>query len=144
MGLFDSILKGKNDEEAQDNADTTTPFKIGIQFSPLRLSAMKDNKVNMIIKITNVSNQNQLVSVDATLPKNKLVGFDATCIHRHIEKKVGEVKAGQTSELVLPIWANNQTQSDNLDLQIAVYAHYLDYKRVMGSIKRNVSLRVVQ
>ncbi len=141
MGLFDSVFKNKGDETPA--ASATGPFKVSVQFSPLRLAAMKDNKVNMIIKVTNTSAENQLVSLDAMLPANKLVGFDATCIHRHIEKKMGEVRAGETKELVVPIFANNQTQGGNYDIHIKAYAHYLDYKRVLGGVQKKITLRVV-
>ena len=141
MGFLDSLVKGGKEETEvpQSNA----PFKVQISFAPLRLSAMKDNKVHMIVKVSNLTNDTQLVSLDAQLPQNRLIGFDATCIHKNIEKKVGEVPVGGTSEISIPIWGNNQTKEGNYDIQISIYSHYLDYKKVLNSMRKNMTLRVV-
>ena len=105
MGFLDSLLTSKeagNDEAVNDAGN----IKFVLRFSPLRLAALKDNKVNLVVTLTNDSNQPQLISLDALLPRNQLVGFDTTCISKHTEKKLGELKSGESTEVVLPIFAN--------------------------------------
>ncbi len=140
MGFLESLMKS---EEERPTEPSGTPFKVSLGFSPLRLTAMKDNKVNLVVRITNTSGDDQLVSVDAALPRNYLVGFEPTCIHKNIEKKVGKLQANDTTEIVLPIWGNNQTKEGNYPIQVTVYSHYLDYSKVLGSVRKNASLRVV-
>ena len=143
MGFLDSIMKGSETDDVKGSGTGTSPFKVTMNFLPLRLAAMKDNKVNMFIRITNTSGGGQLVSVDVALPRNQLVGFDPTCINKHMEKRVGQLNAGESTEVVLPIWGNNQTKDGNYPIGITVYAHYLDYTKVINSVKKSASLRVV-
>lgn len=141
MSFLDSLLKGE--EEKSYGGGGGTPFKVSISFLPLRLAAMKDNRVNMTVRVTNLSGEDQIVSVDATLPRNQLVGFEPTCINKMIEKKVGQLKPSETTEVTLPIWGNNQTKDGNYPIDVTVYAHYLDYSKVISSVRKSVSLRVV-
>src|SRR3989338_5320071 len=140
MGFLESLMKG---EEEKPSEPSGRPFKVSLGFSPLRLGAMKDNKVNLVVRITNISGDEQLVSIDAALPRNHLIGFDPTCINKNIEKKLGKLQANDTTEIVLSIWGNNQSKEGNYPIQVTVYAHYLDYSKVLGSVRKNVSLRVV-
>ena len=140
MGLLDDLLGGKKENEENIG---NVPFKVWLSFSPVRLAAMKDNKVNMIVKITNTSGENQLVSIDIILPKKDLIGFEPTCMKKHEEKKIGELKADETKEVVVQIHGTNQTKEGNYQINIAVYSHYMDYSKVLKSIKKSATIRVV-
>ena len=141
MGFLVSIMKGNDMEDVKSASGI--PFKVSVSFLPLRLAAMKDNKVSLTVRVTNISGQDQLVSVDASLPRNQLVGFDPTCINKNIEKKVGQLKSGETTEVMLPVWGNNQSKEGNYPIDVTVYAHYLDYTKVINSVRKSASLRVV-
>lgn len=143
MGFLDSIMGATEQQSLEKPSNSSSPFKISVNFSPVRLGAMKDNKVNAIIRITNVSGGPQLVSVDAVLPRGHLIGFDATCIHKSIEKKLGQVATNDSIETVIPIWANNQTKSGSCSFEVTVYSHYMDYNKVLSSVKKSATLRVV-
>jgi hypothetical protein len=150
MGFIDSIL-GEEEKKPNTQAENvyvekkvpTIPFRISTSFLPLRLSCAKSNSVNLVVKLKNITDESQLVSVDVNLPKKELLGFDATCINKVIEKKMGEVSAGETKEVSIPIWANNQTPVGDYELQVTAYAHYQDYNKVIASLKKKSSLRVV-
>ncbi|MDO8553638.1 MAG: hypothetical protein Q7S22_02430 [Candidatus Micrarchaeota archaeon] len=141
MSLLDNLLGGK--KGIGDTAESSSPFKISVGFLPVRLAAMKDNRIDMIIKLTNTSGENQLVSVDVMLPKKELVGFEPTCIKKHEEKKVGEVKDGETKEVVVTLWATNQTRQGTYQVGINAYTHYQDYTKIVKSVKKIVTVRVV-
>ncbi len=141
MGLLDDLLGGK--KESGEVSTGNAPFKISVGFSPVRLAAMKDNKVNMVITLTNTSGENQLVSLDVMLPKKELVGFEPTCIKKHEERKVGDMKDRETKEIVVALWATNQTRQGTYQIGVNVYAHYLDYTKVIKSVKKIVTVRVV-
>ena len=150
MGFIDSIL-GEEEKKPNTTAENvyvekkipTIPFRISTSFFPLRLTCAKSNSVNLVVKLKNITADSQLVSVDINLPKKELLGFDATCINKVIEKKVGEVPAGVTKEVTIPIWANNQTPVGDYEMEISAYAHYQDFNKVLASVKKRASLRVV-
>lgn len=146
MGVLDFLnKKEENETEGIDtqeaNARSEARLKIGVNFSPLRLSVGKDNKLKLIVRIKNESDATMLISVDALLSKKDLIGFDSACIQKHSEKKVGEIKAGETKEAVFEVCSTNQTKAGNYNVGINVYSHYLDYDKVINYVKRVVSLR---
>jgi len=147
MGFFDSIL-GDDSKNAPapasgDSGKSTNPFNVQLSFSPLRLSASRKNSVQMLVRVKNISDESQLVSVDALLPKNCMLGFDQSCINKATEKRVGDLKAGASIDVPIEIFGANQTKEGNYGLEVTVYAHYIGYEKVIGYIKKNTSLRVV-
>ena len=148
MGFLESLL-GEEDKKAQaenvfvEKKVPKIPFRISTSFLPLRMTAMKSNSVNLVVKLKNITDDPHLVSVDVSLPKGILLGFDSTCINKAIEKQVGDVGAGETKEVSIPIWANNQTEAGEYELEVSAYAHYQDYSKVLASVKKRASLRVV-
>jgi hypothetical protein len=154
MGFLDSLLgegskadvKRKEEEFKAAEAGKRVPdipFRVSTSFLPLRLSATKQNSVNLIVKLTNITNDPQLVSVDVMLGRKDLIGFDPMCINKATEKKVGQVGAGETKEVSIPIFASNQTGAGDYNLDISVYAHYQDYNKVYASVAKKTNLRVV-
>jgi len=142
MGFLDSFL-GKTEEAPSSDAAKGTPFKMTLRFSPLRLTSMKDNMVKLVVNVQNVSGDAQLVSVDALLPRREMVGFDPTCINKHVEKKVGELASGESKEVVIPIWGSNQTKAGSYPVEVKVFAHYLNYDKVINYVRKTTSLRAV-
>lgn len=140
MGFLDSIF-GKEEPEPLESG-SEKPFKVSLSFLPLRLSANKKNSVNLIVKVTNPSKKEKLVSVDALLPSNSLLGFDKMCINKSIEKRTGTLKGGETREINIEIWANSQTDRGDYPVEVRVYSHYLDYKKVINYLKKKTTLRV--
>lgn len=153
MGFLESLLgeDGKNYEKKDVQAENVyvekkvpqIPFRISTSFIPLRMTAMKSNSVNLVVKLKNITPDSHLVSVDVALSKSALLGFDSTCINKVLEKRVGDVGPGETKEVSIPIWANNQTEAGEYELGLIAYAHYQDYKKVLASVKKRASLRVV-
>jgi len=160
MGFLDSLLgeeervvqKGeklarRKEEESESSQAAKrvpqVPFMVSTSFLPLRLSAQKSNSVNLVVRLKNITNDPQLVSVDVMLPRKELLGFDPACINKMTEKRIGEVAPGETKEVSVPVWANNQTAAGDYGLDVSVYAHYQDYNKVFSSVNRKTSLRVV-
>ncbi|HID72849.1 TPA: hypothetical protein EYP38_02805 [Candidatus Micrarchaeota archaeon] len=153
MGFFDSLFgseTGKAERKADDvaaPADETKilakPFKITTGFHPLRLGAHKRNSVNLLVRVTNLTPDPQLVSVDVALPRNHLLGFEATCLNKSVEKRIGNLRAGESTEVAIPLWANNQTKQGNYKMEVTVFAHYQNYNKVLNYMKKMASVRVV-
>lgn len=144
MGFWDSLLgEEKKIEKTTGGKGSMNPFQVALSFSPLRLSANRRNSVHLVVKIKNVSSDTQLVSVDALLPKDAMLGFDQACINKATEKRAGELKGGETMEVPVELWANNQTKEGNYPIAVTVYSHYIGYDKVLSYIKKSISLRVV-
>ena len=147
MGLFDWM---KGDDRGKEEKKEITggkilakPFKIGLSFTPLRLNAKTKNSLNLVVKVTNMTKDPQLVSVDVLLPKDAIIGFEPTCINKAMEKRLGEVRPGETASAAIPIWASTQTGPGVHELQITAYAHYIGYEKVLNYMKTKTSLRIV-
>lgn len=141
MGFFDKLFGGsKVSEEVKSSA---APFKVSLVFSPFRITAMKQGSANLVIKITNNTNEKQLVSVEALLPRHVLVGFDPTAINKYIDKKLGELEPGETKEIAISVWGTNQTKAGDYPVEVTIYSHYIDYTKVLNYMKKKTVLRVV-
>jgi uncharacterized membrane protein len=145
MGLWDSILgTDKQLEEPVAAADkSSNPFNVSLSFAPLRLSANSRSSVNLVVKVKNVSNSPQIVSVDALLPRTAMLGFDPACINKAAEKRVGELKPGSSIDVPITIWSSNQTKEGNYGIEVTVFSHYIGYDKVLSYIKKSTSLRAV-
>ena len=84
--------------EVEISKKKISPFRITLSFTPLRLSAYKKNPVTLIVKITNNLDKEQLVSVDALLPSNSMLGFDGIGVNKINETKVGKIMPGEKKE----------------------------------------------
>ncbi len=157
MGFLDSLLGEEDNRELKSFAKKEkpseipqsskglppVPLSVSSSFFPLRLSAMKSNSVNLIVKVKNIANESQLVSVDAFVQKKGMLGFDPTGVNKSVEKRVGTVAPGASVEIAIPLWANNQTPSGDYEVALQVFSHYQDYNKVFSKIKRATSVRVV-
>ncbi len=141
MGFWDSIMGNDKPGEAPSDDKSGNPFSVSVNFSPLRLSANNRSSVNLVVKVKNISKSPQLVSVDALLQKDAMIGFDPACINKAAEKRIGELKAGSEMEVPITIWSNNQTKEGNYSVEVTVYSHYIGYEKVLSYIKKSTSLR---
>ena len=142
MGFWDSIISGESGA-APKGKKVANPFAISLRFLPMRLSANDKNSVNLIVDVKNISSDPQLTSVDALLPRGTMLGFDEAGINKATEKRIGELKAGESREVSIPIWANRQTKEGKYDVEVTIYSHYIGYNKVLSYIKKSTSLRVV-
>jgi uncharacterized membrane protein len=143
MGFWDSVM-GNEKSQAQPEADKpSNTFNVSVSFSPLRLSANSKSSVDLVVKVKNVSSAPQLVSVDALLPRNAMVGFDPACINKAAEKRVGELKSGASIDVPITVWSSSQTKEGNYPIEVTVFSHYIGYDKVLSYIKKSTSLRAV-
>lgn len=143
MGMLDSIL-GKQEMKSEPSVasgKSTNPFAVSLSFAPLRLAANKASSISLVVKVKNISSDPQIVSVDALLPKDVMIGFDPACINKAVEKRVGELKSGETKDIQILVWSNNQTKEGTYPVDVTVFSHYIGYDKVMSYIKKNTTLR---
>lgn len=143
MGFLDSFLGEDEGEKSYSAPKDSTAFRISMNFVPLRLSAMKSNKVDLLVRVTNISDDEHMLSVDVHAPRSALIGFDRTCINKAVEKRVGKIAPGETKEVAIPVWGTHQTKAHDIPLDVKAYAHYLDYDKVLSQAKKRTVLRIV-
>ena len=140
MGFLDSILGNGSASAAPEGEGA---LRVVVRFMPLRLSAMRANKINMVVSVKNDSNEPKLVSVDAMVSRSAFIGFDNACAQKHCEKRVGEIKPNASMEIAVPIFASGQTKAGEYGVSVIAYSHYLDYNKVIGQTRKTTNLRVV-
>ncbi len=151
MGILDEILgtESKTYREktpaqlAPAPKEIERPISLSVRFLPLRLAAKKDNKVDMIVRLTNETGEKQLVSFEALAPKRDMVGFDTTIMSKHYEKKLGYLEPKASAEFAATIYGTMQTKPGNYTIDVIAYVHYINYNKVINYVKRKVSLRVI-
>ncbi len=151
MGILDDIFgsekkayKARPQEPLPSNLrETQSPISMSVRFLPLRLAARKDNRLDMIVRITNETAEKQLISFEARVPQREMMGFDPTVVSKQYQKKLGQVEPKASAEFAVTIHGTSQTKPGNYPVDVTAYVHYIDYNKVMNFVKRKVSLRVV-
>ncbi len=156
MGMLDWLFGGKKVEGKEKESGKAEvpqapeskrilakPFIITTSFTPFRLAAKKSNSVALNVTIKNITPDPQLVSVDIMLPKAAFMGFEPSCINKVMEKRLGEIKPGETATASVQIWGGTQTAPGNYEVGYTVYAHYIGYEKVLNYQKNKTILRVV-
>jgi len=144
MGIWDSIVGTDKPSEAQPkDVKSSNPFQVSVAFAPLRLSAKNRSSVDLVVKVKNISGSPQLVSVDALLPRDAMIGFDPACINKAAEKRVGELKSGAGMDVAITIWSSSQTREGTYPVEVTVYSHYIGYDKVLSYYKKSTTLRAV-
>jgi uncharacterized membrane protein len=144
MGFWDSVLGTEKGSPAPAQEDrSSNPFNVSVSFAPLRLSAKNRSSVSLVVKVKNVSASPQIVSVDALLPRDAMIGFDPACINKAAEKRLGELKPGSAVDVPITIWSSSQTREGSYPVEVTVYSHYIGYEKVLSYLKKSTSLRAV-
>lgn len=143
MGLWDNIIGSEKNSEQPSQEKSCNPFHVTVGFAPLRLSANSRSSVDLVVKVKNISSASHLVSVDALVPRNAMIGFDPACINKAAEKRVGELKAGDCIEVPITIWSSSQTKEGTYPVDVTIYSHYIGFDKVLSYIKKSTSLRAV-
>lgn len=143
LDKFFSIFQTKEGFSEKDLSQKAkaSPFIVSNSFRPIRINAKKENSVDLIIKITNKTNQEQLCSFSIIVSAE--LGLDSTCLSKSKEFRLGVLEPNQTKELIIPIYANSQTPPSLFKLVLKVYAHYQNYNRILNAVQKTIELRAV-
>ena len=136
MGILDSLM-GKKAE----------PAKAGLRFNfstalrPVRLSARKENCLELLVTITNASESPFMVSASAEVPR--ALGFENVGMTKIKEIRIGELPAQKEKTVSFSICANSQTAPGTYSVLLSVNQHYRDYSHVENYARKSVEIRVV-
>lgn len=115
------------------------PVLISTKFVPMRLNANKKDNVELRIKIKNLRDEKQLISLIVELPEG--LSFDGTGLSLAREEKLGWIPPLGEKEIRLVIWGNRSTNPGEYKIRITVFGHHQNYNYVLFKIKKNVTLR---
>ncbi|MEM2962948.1 MAG: hypothetical protein QXW70_01910 [Candidatus Anstonellales archaeon] len=137
MGILD-IFKGLRGKKSDG---LRVPYKIETRFNPLRLSARRASSVDLILDITNISGEDALCSVIVAVPKG--LGTDPTGLQRKKEVNVGKIGVNEKKTVTVTIYGTPMTAAQEYMVGILAYVHFRDYRHVLNSMKRTITLRAV-
>ncbi|MCX8197192.1 MAG: hypothetical protein N3G80_02660 [Candidatus Micrarchaeota archaeon] len=136
MGFLDELF-GKKEEPAKPGL----PFNFTTTLRPMRLSARKENCVEVLVSITNVTSEPFLASATLELPK--ALGFENAVVAKVKEIRLGEIPAGKTKVASFSVCASSQTAAGTYAMVLTINQHYRDYSHVMNYAKKTVEIRAV-
>jgi uncharacterized membrane protein len=110
---------------------------------PLRIVKGKDNTLDIIVHVENRAENERLMSVEAVIKTNGLIGFDPTLTNKKAIAKLGYLKPYSKKEVSIRVYASNNTESKNYKIELYLIEHYQDYTKVMHAYKRTIDVSVV-
>ena len=113
------------------------------RFVPLHAFKHRDDKVSLIVALSNETQTERLVSLEVFVDPKAFLGFNPTCTHKKTEKKLGVLKPGEVREVQFTIYTTNQTKEGEYDVHVNANIHYLDYDKIENQIKKSLKLKVV-
>jgi uncharacterized membrane protein len=114
----------------------------GIRFLPIRADHKRDKYVTMIVKVVNMGEQEELVSLDIIIKGGRLA-LDPTMVHKKGVKKIGKVQPGEEKEVYVRIYLDTNTQPGMYPIEVRLNRHYNDFDHIIDVRKKVVELRVI-
>ncbi|MCX6770392.1 MAG: hypothetical protein NT051_07045 [Candidatus Micrarchaeota archaeon] len=136
MGFLDGIL-GNKEEPAREGL----PFNISTSLRPVRLAARRENCLEVLVTIKNVSDSPFMAS--ATIEVPRALGFENLGITRIKEIRMGELAPQAEKTISFSLCANSQTVAGVYAALLTVNQHYRDYAHVLNYAKKSVEVRAV-
>lgn len=136
MGIIEDLL-GNNEEPAREGL----PFNISTALRPVRLNARKENSLEVLVTIKNVSGAPIMASVSAEVPKS--LGFENLGITKIKEIRIGELPSQKEKTVSFSVCASSQTPPGTYSVLVTVSHHYRDYSHVLNYAKKAVEVRAV-
>jgi len=140
MGILENVkaMFGKKEAKEEHGA-----VRLKARFVPLHAFKHRDQKITLIVSVSNETQSERLVSLEVYLPQKALLGFNSTCTHKSAEKRLGVLKPGETKEEQFTIYSTAQTAVGEYDVHVNANIHYLDYDKIESQIKKSLKLKVV-
>lgn len=136
MGFLDGILGSK-----EQPAHPGLPFNITQALRPVRLSARRDNCLELLVTIKNVSDAPVMASAVVEVPR--ALGFENLGITKVKEIRMGELAQHAERTVSFSVCATTQTPHGTYSLLLTVNQHYRDYAHILNYAKKGVEVRAV-
>lgn len=140
MGLFEDF---KRMFGAKAAGEQHRGVRMKAWFVPLHAFKNRDEKVSLIISVNNKTPTEKLISLEASIDPKAFLGFNTTCTHKRVEKKLGILKPGETRQEHFTIYSTSQTKEGEYNVHVNATIHYLDYDKIEDQIKKSLRFKVV-
>ena len=131
MGLFDLFEKKP---PAEPNV-----YSLECGLHPFRLSAHKNDAVDLEIDLQNTADKELLTSV--VVEVKKPVALDQTGLSNTREIRLGPLQPGERKKLKVAVYSNPRVAPGSYDVKVFAIEHYRDYGHVINEVKKTMSLR---
>lgn len=132
MGLFELFGKKPVSESVL--------YDIAAAFHPFRLSAHKNDSVDLELEVKNICGEELLTSV--VIVVQKPLALDQTGLSQQREIRVGQLGAGEAKALKIPVYSTQRTEPGAYAVKVFAISHYRDYGHVLNEVRKLLSLRV--
>ncbi len=110
--------------------------------SPIRMSLAAKETMTVAVRVKNVSEKPQMVSVDFEIPKD--LGFDMTGVSQRKNARLGDVAPGETKEAVFEVHATHRATEKDYPARVTGFVHFRDYNNVIDKAILNATIRVLE
>lgn len=136
MGLIDTLKNLGKEKET-----SSKPVSVTTRFEPYRLTAHKNESVDLVVLVKNTDSKSNMISVVVKCPDK--LGFGSPGINKMEQKKLGDLHPGEERTVVFKINGNSNTQSNDYPIALFVYTHFRDYDHIENAVRKLITLRAV-
>jgi len=107
---------------------------------PFRLSLSHKEPIALRVELANDTKETKLFSMKFLVHKD--LSVEKTTIANIYEKKLGEMKPGESKLMYLHIYPKASTRTIDYPGRLIIYEHYNDYEFVNKEYKKNFTIKV--
>ncbi len=110
--------------------------------SPIRISIANKETMTVTVKVKNMSDKPQMVSVDFEIPKD--LSFDSTGVSNRKNEKIGEIAPGEVKDASFEVFATHRASENDYTARVTGYVHFRDYNNVLEKTILSATIRVLE
>ena len=114
-------------------------YSLSCNLHPFRLTAYKNDAVDLEIDLQNTADKELLTSV--VIEVKKPVALDQTGLTNTREIRLGPLQPGERKQLKVAVYSNPRVAPGSYDVKVFAIEHYRDYGHVINEVKKTLSLR---
>lgn len=131
MGLFE--LFGKK------SVVGPSVYSLSCGLHPFRLSAHKNDAVDLEVDLQNSADKELLTSV--VVEVQKPIALDSTGLTNQREIRLGPLQPGERKQLKIAVYSTPRVAPGTYAVRVYAIEHYRDYGHVMNEVKKTLTLR---
>jgi hypothetical protein len=106
------------------------------------MSLAAKETMTVTVRVKNVSEKPQMVSVDFEIPKD--LGFDMTGVSQKKNARLSDIAPGETKEAAFEIHATHRASEKDYGALATGFVHYRDYNNVIEKVPLRATIRVLE
>ncbi|MBI4360200.1 hypothetical protein HY572_00325 [Candidatus Micrarchaeota archaeon] len=115
-------------------------YDLEAEVHPFRLTAHRNDAVDLEVFIQNTSDQPLLTSVTVVVPR--VLGLDRTGLMQQREVRLGSLLPGESKRFKAGVYSNQKSAPGTYSIGLLASAHYRDYGHVLNQARKKITVRV--